>query len=759
MSLEIIDLELSQNLKELGIVQDFFFEAGTTQNFILELNTIYKDVHIIFHYYKDWNRTKRKAKEAIIEKGIQKLHIKAILDTLDTNYHNVTTTQENYNQDTTADDDQEHGQKESTRKGNKEEKDDEDDGKTTYTINKYSQGIPLAESILINNIPYFIQIINNNKPLLSSKIELSDIGIAPPERIEYLSKEYNFASVEEIEYFINLAKTETLDSIFQLVKSFWIKYIDVNEDFINVCAADTIFSYFQDKLGMCHYLLIVGDNNSGKSNILLLFSLVGYRPLYDTAITPANIYNFCGQLEEGQGIIIEDEIDDIDFQDEKKKLYKVSYRSGTKITRMYDNINSSGANKKSSRQQAFLLYCFKIFASERIPNKIKSKGFLERIIPLKSISGDPQYDISEVVNDAGDEQFKKLYEELMNTRKLLLMYRLLHHNDPIPDVKLNIKNRYKQLTKPLIRLFQNSESLDGIIKSLSKYLIEKNEEKINSLDSGLLFLIIDLVAKHSTILYNDQIWEEIKKRFRGTEIADKPYSYYCQEYGTISKSKIRSICESKFDAKEHKDEKRGRGLIFNQGTLNKLTANYSIIEGIKIIKEDPTKRKHDTPDTPDTYTKDIEPNSENNSPEDSSKIQEPTSNDEGKTLENDNLGLKTGTYSDKKCDRSSPEVSGVSGVSGMHFNTYDRRGETTEESKSISLRKKIDVGLFTNSLISESDLLTGNYNPEIINNIDRVHPNSDRWFCNHCTMRGDKWFMMKHPCKNNINNKGGSKLI
>ena len=750
MASEIIDLELSQNLKELGIVEDFFFEAGSTQNFVLELNTIYKDVRVIFHYYKDWNRTKLKAKDALIEKEIQKPHIKPILDTLDANYNTVTATQENYNQDTTDDDDdQEHGRKESSRGENKEEKED-DGGKKTYTINKYSQGIPLAESILINNIPYFLQIINNNKPLLSSKIELSDIDFVPPERTDYLSKEYNFASVEEIEYFINRAKNETLDSLFQLIKSLWTKYIDMNEDFINVCVADTIFSCFQDKLGMCHYLLIVGDNNSGKSNILLLFSLLGYRPLYDTSITPANIYNFCGQLEEGQGIIIEDEIDDIDFQDEKKKLYKVSYRSGTKITRMYDNITTSGSNKKSSRQQAFLLYCLKIFASEKMPDKTKSKGFLERIIPLKSVSGDPQFDISEVVNDAGDEQFKKLYEELMNTRKLLLMYRLLHHNDPIPNVKLNIKNRYKQLTKPLIRLFQNSESLHEIIMSLSKYVIEKNEEKINSLDSGLLFLIIDLVAKHGTILYNNQIWEEIKKKFPGTEIADKPYSYFSQEYGTISKSKIRSIFISKFDAKEHKDERRGRGLIFNQGTLNKLTANYSIIEGIKIIKEDPTKSKHDTPDTPDTYTKDIKPESENNSPQDNSKTQEPTSNDEGKTQENDNLGLKTGTYSDKKCDRSSPEVSGVSGVSGMTFNTYDRRGETIEESKTISLREKIDAGLFTNPLISESDLTSQDYDydHEIINNITRNH-GSDRWYCmfKKCKVTGDKWLLMKHPCK------------
>ncbi len=57
--------------------------------------------------------------------------------------------------------------------------------------------------------------------------------------------------------------------------------------------------------------------------------------------------------------------------------------------------------------------------------------------------------------------------------------------------------------------------------------------------------------------------------------------------------------------------------------------------------------------------------------------------------------------------------------------------------------------LFNNPLISESNLSTGNYNPQVINNIDRVHPNSDRWFCNNCTFRDDKWGMMKHLCKHN----------
>ena len=60
----------------------------------------------------------------------------------------------------------------------------------------------------------------------------------------------------------------------------------------------------------------------------------------------------------------------------------------------------------------------------------------------------------------------------------------------------------------MVRLFQNTESLDIIIKSLSKYVIEKNEEKIKSLNSSLLFLIIDLVSEYGVLFtmnrYNER---------------------------------------------------------------------------------------------------------------------------------------------------------------------------------------------------------------------------------------------------------------
>ena len=744
MTLEIISLEIPQKLQDLHIVADFTFEANTTNNFVLELNHVYNNIRIIFHYSKNWNRCKQNFKDAINEKDeIQDpKHIKLLLDALDANYNTITMTQANYDkQEDNTKDQQEQVQKESTRgTGNKEE--EKDDKKIYHTINKYSQGIPLVESILINNTPYFIQINEdkegNKAPVLYKKIELSDINLVPPERTEYLSKEYSFASFEEVQYFIDLAKQETLDSLFQQVKTILQKYIDIDDDFINILAADIIFTYFQDRLRMTHYLLIVGDNNTGKSNILLVFSFLAYRSILDTAITPANVYNYGSQLEDGQFTLIEDEIDDIDFQDEKKKLYKVSYRGGTKVTRMYDSNNSGPANnkRKSSRQQGFFLFCFKMFASEKMPDKVKSKGFLERIIPLKAIPGDPQYDISEVVDESGDEKLNRLYEELMNTRKLLLMYRLLHYNEAIPDIKLNIKNRYKQLTKPVLRLFQNTESVNQITQSLSKYLIEKNEEKINSLDSALLFLLLDLVGQKGTILYNNEIWDKVKEKYPGNEIEGKSYSYFSEEFNTtISKTKIHIICTTKFDAKDHKDEIKGRGLIFNPKKLNKLADNYSIINGLQIIPS--SSFLPDTSDTSDTFTDNVDTNVKDSIMKNVDNLTDLTLDQKKRIPKNDHITTKIDTAIDTKTNRHFIKVSEPSGVS--------RNGKS---------------GLFTNHLISESDLLIEDYeyDPEIINNIDRFE-GSDRWFCNHCTMRDDKWFMMKHPCKNNINNKGGSKLI
>ena len=141
----------------------------------------------------------------------------------------------------------------------------------------------------------FLQ-IKNGKPVLSEKIELDNQILVPPDKTLYLSKEYVFSDINQIKEYIKRAEKENLDTLFEKVKNVWKKYFDIDNETLTLCAADTIFTYFQDKMGMTHYLLFVGDNNTGKSNALRIFNQLGYRPLFDTSITPANIYNFLGSL-------------------------------------------------------------------------------------------------------------------------------------------------------------------------------------------------------------------------------------------------------------------------------------------------------------------------------------------------------------------------------------------------------------------------------------------------------------------------------
>jgi len=277
---------------------------------------------------------------------------------------------------------------------------------TNYLFYKYSKGISLAEAILINNNPVFLQ-IQNGKPVLSEIIELDNQVIVPPDKSSYLSKEYTFSSKEEIEHYIKRAKNETLDSIYKKEKNVWKKYFDIDNETLTLCAADTIFTYFQGKLGMTHYLLFVGDNSTGKSNALRIFHHLVYRSLFDVSITPANIYNFLGQFEEGQGIILEDELDNIEKQEDKMKIYKTGYVSGAQVTRIYDNSNNG---TKGKGQQRYNTFCFKAFSSEQQPN-YKAKGFSERIFTIKCSPGSPPYDISEVMNDTGDPKYKKLFRD------------------------------------------------------------------------------------------------------------------------------------------------------------------------------------------------------------------------------------------------------------------------------------------------------------------------------------------------------------
>ena len=200
--------------------------------------------------------------------------------------------------------------------------------------------------------------------------------------------------------------------------------------------------------------------------------------------------------------------------------------------------------------------------------------------------GNPQYDITEVINDAGDEIHRKLFRELEDIRKLLIVFRLVNHKTPFPDIELNIKNREKQLCKPLIRLFQNAGGInDTLVQSLSKYITEKNNKKLGSLDFYLYSIVKDLTSNDNRVS-NELLWDIICQ-LPGNDIPYKPHSYQTDEFGIISKSRISKTCEDKFGAKKTHDGKQ-RYLLFDKKTVDRLADNYTPIKKIEILNRKST---------------------------------------------------------------------------------------------------------------------------------------------------------------------------
>jgi len=193
--------------------------------------------------------------------------------------------------------------------------------------------------------------------------------------------------------------------------------------------------------------------------------------MLSTDLTYANIYQFLGSQEEGIGTICEDEADGMDEDRIKMAIYKNGYTTGQPVFR----IDTTFGRK----QIRLFTFCFKAFAAERLPDSMKAKGFNQRIIELHCTYEFPKYDITEVVSPAGEQMFQELLDELNETRNILLLFRLLHYHDLFPDIKVNLENREKQLFKPLLRIFQKTETLQDLLPVISEF-VEKKEQQMQT---------------------------------------------------------------------------------------------------------------------------------------------------------------------------------------------------------------------------------------------------------------------------------------
>jgi hypothetical protein len=201
--------------------------------------------------------------------------------------------------------------------------------------------------------------------------------------------------------------------------------------------------------------------------------------------------------------------------------------------------------------------------------------------------GFPKYDISEVINPAGEQEYEELLDELNDMRNTLLIFRLLHYNEKLPDIKLNIHNREKQLFKPILRVFQKTETLTVLLPVISKYVSQKRENNANTLHAFLYRLIKELIKQEDTPeIASSLIWDTITKEKALEGDLIKPQTFQSVEFGQLSQKEITQILKDVFGATKSKRHGDTNKLVFDKGKLERLGKIYELSIEVKVTDKD-----------------------------------------------------------------------------------------------------------------------------------------------------------------------------
>lgn len=138
----------------------------------------------------------------------------------------------------------------------------------------------------------------------------------------------------------------------------------------------------------------------------------------------------------------------------------------------------------------------------------------------------------------------------------MLIYRLIHFHDAIPDIDIGLDGRDKELCKPLLQLFNEMQSYAEIKSASKEFRDAKNQKKSNLLEAALHPIIVNLLSALAEKVYSSDIWNRIKVgAIEGYYDEKKPNVYETADYGTIYRNTITSIICDKFGAEKRHTEK------------------------------------------------------------------------------------------------------------------------------------------------------------------------------------------------------------
>jgi hypothetical protein len=267
----------------------------------------------------------------------------------------------------------------------------------------------------------------------------------------------------------------TTQELFDRIISQIQLYADIPVDWSKVCALLILMSYEQHKFNWVPYLGIFGDTGSGKSVLAEIMSKLGYRCGYFTDENSADIFQYLSEFEGTVPCLVEDEIQGVEKETEKIKIYKSGNSSSGKTSR----IDTSSGRKLV----VYPTYGFKVLAGEQIP---AVKGLNERTLILNMSKG-----------KASKSWYDRTEEDILDLKKLkwdLLKWRMANYFERYPnDIKAT--SRIENNLKPL-RVIAKGLSFEQELESWCKKAVQASEkEKKATLEYCVVEAVYNLVSK------------------------------------------------------------------------------------------------------------------------------------------------------------------------------------------------------------------------------------------------------------------------
>jgi CRISPR/Cas system CSM-associated protein Csm2 small subunit len=485
--------------------------------------------------------------------------------------------------------------------------------KPIYAVRKYSgisttspNGQGLAEAILINGgHPVFASTINSGTSVtFFEELETEDMKLRPPTKLEYPPESaYEYESEDEFMKYITYAQeNETVYSLYRDTRIFYTKhrFADTDPHNSTLLTLYTIASYFQDKFSTVPYIWLIGDNGSGKNSILITYAWLGYRVFYMAGATGANMCEYLGTVEEGEGTLAEDENDNMDKDPYKRLLYMTGYASGSCVPKILDG------NTKGREQMYYRSYCQKMSASENLPSVKYSKGVLDRTFIIKCVKGFPAFNVKATKKKTKTPEIIALIDELKHIRKRLFAFRLVHYDDAIEEIKnISINGRGLELTESALQLFykyldphskeDNKTFYEDILPTLSSFLSDRVDRRSYSLEARLYSIIKSMIdaSDGKTSFDNETLYNTIMVEMEGKELPNKTNMFYVDDLGiTVTRTKLMKVLREKFKAHPGRvifaDGSTKRGHEFVVEALERVKASYEDVSQIKILETTPS---------------------------------------------------------------------------------------------------------------------------------------------------------------------------